>query len=417
MEIQQRIAQAFSGTEWEGKVWLVGGCVRDKLLGQPLGHDIDLVVQGDALRAAHHLHQIGAAKTEPAVYPRFGTAMVRFGDLDVELVTARRESYSDDSRKPNTEPATVTEDLYRRDFTINTLLLNPWTGEIEDRLGQGLFDLKKRILRTPVAPDMTFYDDPLRMLRAVRFRQRFEMEYAEGLPEAIREMAYRLEIISRERIQDELLKIISADGARQGVADLIDLGLMEKVFPGIGNEVLERLGACEPDSLSRMAALLLPYGPTKAGQALKEMKFSGDFSRDVRLILEGEKHVKPEMTLVDMRRLIHDLSKLAERIVQFALTRPGWKAEDAERVETIFAAAAREEGFATRFASPLSGTEISSLLGLAEGPEIGKIKEALAQAVISGKLGGADTERAKELAREIYRTLDGRTDVEDGQVE
>lgn len=413
MEIQQRIAQAFSNTEWEGKVWLVGGCVRDKLLGQPLGHDIDLVVQGDALAAAHYLHKSGFAKTEPAVYPRFGTAMVRLDDLAIELVTARRESYSDDSRKPLTEPATVTEDLYRRDFTINTLLLNPWTGEIEDRLGQGLFDLKKRILRTPVAPDMTFYDDPLRMLRAVRFRQRFEMEYAEGLAEAIQQMAYRLEIISRERIQDELLKIISVKDPRQGVADLVELGLMEQIFPGIGTESLDRLAQCGDDPVTRMAVILSPYGAEKAGKALRDAKFSNDFVRDVRLIIGNESRIRSDMTLADMRRLIHEMPDLVESILDLSLSQEPVNAQ----IRELYDQAAKEEGFATRFDSPLSGSEIRAILDLDEGPLIGSIKDSLADAVIAGDLGAADTERAKELAREIYRTLDRRTDVEDRQVE
>ncbi|MFN3690704.1 MAG: hypothetical protein ACK4UU_07250, partial [Fimbriimonadales bacterium] len=132
----QRLREGLQGTPYEGKVYLVGGYVRDKLLGRPLPSDIDLVLEGDALALAQFLYERGVAEHHPVTYPRFGTAMVHVGDALVELVTARAESYHDASRKPNTvRPATLRTDALRRDFTVNTLLENLHTGAILDPLG------------------------------------------------------------------------------------------------------------------------------------------------------------------------------------------------------------------------------------------------------------------------------------------
>ena len=152
--ILDTLRAATRGTEYDGRLFLVGGFVRDKVMGlSSAKDDMDIVLEGDALALAHFLRERGAADHHPVVYPRFGTAMVVVQGRDVELVTARIESYAPDSRKPDTvQPGTLGDDARRRDFTINTLLENLHTGDITDPLGRAFADLDAGILRTPTDP-------------------------------------------------------------------------------------------------------------------------------------------------------------------------------------------------------------------------------------------------------------------------
>jgi poly(A) polymerase len=160
--------------------------VRDKLLkaggAAPAPDDIDLVLEGDAPAAAWHLRRAGVADHDPVEFPAFGTAMVKVGGAQVELVTARSETYRGGSRKPIVTPGTLETDAARRDFTVNTLLENLHTGEIRDPTGRGRADLDARLLRTPSDPVLIFTEDPLRMLRACRFAAKlgFTVEPATG---------------------------------------------------------------------------------------------------------------------------------------------------------------------------------------------------------------------------------------------
>jgi len=225
----QIIAQAVP--DFQGHLFLVGGGVRDALLGKGESADLDLVTTKDAPTLARHLFDIGVSDIPPVTYERFGTAMVQVAGAQIELVTARRESYRGDSRKPQVEPATILEDAQRRDFTINTLLQDIYTGEVLDPLGVARDDLAAGILRTPLDPVHTFREDPLRMLRAVRFRWQLEFHYAEGLAEAIKAEASRLSIISQERIRDELVKMMRNPKASRAWQDLSDLGLLAEFLP------------------------------------------------------------------------------------------------------------------------------------------------------------------------------------------
>src|SRR5688572_27231451 len=227
------IAEATLGTQWEGKLFLVGGAVRDELLGIPrtrLG-DFDIVLESDADALARYLYDTKVSTIPPVVYPRFGTAMIRIAGSNVELVTARRESYSEESRKPDVEPATLLEDARRRDFTINTLLKNVHTDETTDPLGRGHADLRARILRTPLDANETFSDDPLRMIRAVRFRARFGLTPAPGLYEAIATNLERLRIVSFERIRDEFEKMLAGPNPADALDDLMETGLLSVLAP------------------------------------------------------------------------------------------------------------------------------------------------------------------------------------------
>lgn len=212
---EEKLREATRGTPYEGRLFLVGGVPRDRALGFPTSDDVDIVLEGDALELARFLHRRGLSDHFPVLYSRFGTAMISVGGHQVELVTARAESYAPDSRKPAVSQATLDSDVLRRDFTINTLLENLHTGEVLDLTGRARADLIAGIIRTPLDPRTTFYDDPLRMLRAVRFAVRFGFEVEERTWRAIQEGAHRLNlmgrdppVVSAERIRDEFAKIL-----------------------------------------------------------------------------------------------------------------------------------------------------------------------------------------------------------------
>jgi poly(A) polymerase len=177
------ILEAVRETAYEEDLYLVGGAVRDELLGLRPQADIDLVTTGPVEPLVELLKPISSIA--PVVYERFGTAMLRIDQTPVELVQARRESYEGGSRKPQVEPATLLDDALRRDFTANALMRRLSDGELIDPTGRGLDDLRAKVLRTPLEPGETFCDDPLRMLRAVRFRWKLGFEPAPGLYEAI----------------------------------------------------------------------------------------------------------------------------------------------------------------------------------------------------------------------------------------
>ena len=215
----RRIAEAVP--ELRGRLYLVGGCVRDLTLGSAAKNDLDLVTTVDAPALAESLWRSGVSAMPPVTYPRFGTAMVMVDGVQVELVTARRESYDETSRKPNVAPASLEEDAARRDFTVNTLLLDPYTGELHDVLGKGIQDLQAKVLRTPDDPVVTLRDDPLRSLRAVRFRHQLGFEIDIALVLAIRQEADRLAIVSHERIRDELNKIMDLASADEAIGFIL----------------------------------------------------------------------------------------------------------------------------------------------------------------------------------------------------
>ncbi len=219
----------------------IGGYVRDRLIGREC-KDIDFVVEGDGIAFAEKVaKRLDAGQVH--VFKNFGTAMFRWKEMDIEFVGARRESYSRNSRKPEVVPGTIKDDQERRDFTINALAisLNPGsTGALVDPFG-GILDLDRGLIRTPLDPDITFSDDPLRMLRAIRFATQLNFVIDPVTLDAIGRNAQRLEIISAERIHTELNKIILARKPSVGLKLLLETGLLHQFFP----EMVELQGAEE----------------------------------------------------------------------------------------------------------------------------------------------------------------------------
>jgi len=227
------IFELISATAFEMNVeaYVVGGFVRDLLLGHP-SKDIDVVVVGQGIELAKKVGK-KAENAKVKVFKNFGTAMMRYKDWEIEFVGARRESYRHDSRKPIVEDGTLEDDQNRRDFTINAMSISlnrDSYGKLIDPFG-GEKDLENKILRTPLDPDITYSDDPLRMMRAIRFASRLDFKIEENSYASISRNAKRLEIISQERITDELNKIIMSQKPSIGFKLLFYTGLLHEFFP------------------------------------------------------------------------------------------------------------------------------------------------------------------------------------------
>jgi poly(A) polymerase len=223
---------ASSAEQLELETYLVGGYVRDLILKRPC-KDIDVVCIGSGIELALHVAKTIGPDTHVSVYKNFGTAMLRYQDWEVEFVGARKESYNRDSRKPVVENGTLQDDQNRRDFTINALAIslnkNNY-GDLLDSFG-GIDDLKKKIIRTPLDPDITFSDDPLRIMRAIRFAAQLNFDIEPNTFEALSKNTERLSIVSMERITAELNKIILTDKPSYGFKLLYQGGLLQLIFP------------------------------------------------------------------------------------------------------------------------------------------------------------------------------------------
>ncbi len=227
--------------------YLIGGFVRDKILGRPT-KDMDIVCVGDGIELAHEVAQQFRTKPEVQFFKTFGTAQIKVDGLDIEFVGARKESYDFSSRKPAVETGSMEDDQNRRDFTINSMAisLNPADyGALVDPFG-GITDIELKILRTPLAPGITFSDDPLRMMRAIRFATQLNFIIEEKTLTAIGGNAERIKIVSGERIADELNKILMAVKPSIGFDLLYKTGLLKIIFPQMvelaGAEYIDGMG-------------------------------------------------------------------------------------------------------------------------------------------------------------------------------
>lgn len=229
-EIFHQISAAADGLGLD--CYVVGGYVRDIFLERP-SNDIDVVVVGSGIQVANALKQMLGKRAHISVFRNFGTAQVKFKDLEVEFVGARKESYSHDSRKPIVEDGTLEDDQNRRDFTINAMAIclnKERFGELVDPFN-GLGDMEDKIICTPLDPDITFSDDPLRMMRCVRFATQLNFQIEDETFDALSRNAERIKIISGERIVDELNKIMKTPQPSRGFVDLYRCGLLPLIIP------------------------------------------------------------------------------------------------------------------------------------------------------------------------------------------
>lgn len=231
--IRRQLAKVLLGTEFEGKAYFAGGCVRDQILGRET-NDIDITVElpDGGIRLAEFLHR-QKISSQPVIYKQFGTALVQIGKHKVELVMTRRESYRSRSRKPEVEFGSLQEDVLRRDFTVNSLLQRISDGQIIDLSGKGRSDLSKRLIRATSRPEIIFAEDPLRLLRAVRFAVELDFEIEPVTLDFIKNHAAELQHISKERITDEFVRIIQHPEFLKGIDLLCKTSLMQAILPDL----------------------------------------------------------------------------------------------------------------------------------------------------------------------------------------
>ena len=230
-EIIKIIADTIVGTRFGNKTFIVGGYVRDLIMGKEC-QDLDIVValENGGNELAQILYEKGIS-TKPVIFERFGTAIVNIGDHQIEFVMARQEAYLPHSRKPDVEVGNLKDDIQRRDFTINSLSMNINTGEISDLTGKGREDITDKIIRTVSDPEITFKEDPLRMLRAVRFAVQLNFEIEAKTRDGIKQQADELIHISWERKRDELTKILLSGYPARGIEMLKQFGLIKYLIP------------------------------------------------------------------------------------------------------------------------------------------------------------------------------------------
>lgn len=416
--------------------YAVGGYVRDLIICRP-SKDIDFVSVGSGIEIAEAVAARLGRHTSLAVFRNYGTAQVKHGDLELEFVGARRESYNRDSRNPIVEDGTLDEDLARRDFTINALAVsvNAATfGEVTDRY-DGVGDIERRIIRTPLDPDITFSDDPLRMMRAIRFATQLDFKIHPDTFEAVRRNAERIEIITKERIKDELFKIMSAPKPSIGWKLLLDSGLLRFILPELGRmkgvelvdgrahkdnfyhtmAVLDSVAEASDNVYLRWAALLHDIGKPvtkhydpERGWTFHNHNFVGakmvkNIFRRMKFPLGAEMryvaklvelHMRPialvedEVTDSAVRRLIHyaeddlaDLMILARAdITSKDSVRKARYLANFDLVEEKFKATNAKD-FERNRKNPVDGTEIMALFGLSQGPEVGYFTKNLKQAI------------------------------------
>jgi poly(A) polymerase len=404
--------------------WVVGGYVRDKLLERPHPNPDVVVERGDALKLAERFAELAGAEP-PVTFERFGTAQVTLPGHLVEFVNARAESYAADSRKPDVRPASLDEDLRRRDFTINTLLMD-LDGRIQDPLG-GRKDLEARILRTPTDPLRTFGDDPLRMLRAVRFAAELGFEPAPDLIPAMRQMKGRLAppVISAERMADELRRMLTSERPRLAI-ELLDAGeLLEVVLPEVAackgvpqtgyhthdvfGHTLLTVERVPPDLVLRLAALFHDVGKPStatgdgaftghenvgaelARSALERLRFS---QKEIETIVKLVRlHLRPvyygsEWSDGAVRRLARDAGSALDRLMALARADIAASAypepEKLDELQARIVAALSE--LPSRLAPLVTGEDVMRVRGIAPGPEVGRIKKRLEELVIDGEV-------------------------------
>lgn len=421
--------------------YVVGGYVRDLFLERP-SNDIDVVVVGSGIQVANALRKKMGRKANISVFKNFGTAQVKYKGMEVEFVGARRESYSHDSRKPIVEDGTLEDDQNRRDFTVNAMAIQlnrAHFGELVDPFG-GIEDLEDGIIRTPLDPDITFSDDPLRMLRCVRFATQLHFFIEDETFEALGRNAHRLKIISGERISEELNKTIKAAQPSRGFVDLQRSGLLQLILPELAGldivetrngrahknnfyhtlEVLDNVALKSDNLWLRWAALLHDVGKTRSkrwdpalGWTFHNHNYLGakmvpDIFRRLKEPMDAKMkyvqklvdlHMRPiaiadeEVTDSAVRRLLNDagddiddLMTLCEADITSKNQVRKRQFLDNFRMVREKLADLKERDYKRLLQPCIDGNEIMQMFNLKPCREVGALKQCLKDAVLDNKV-------------------------------
>lgn len=422
------------------ETYVIGGYVRDHMLDRGDAKDIDIVAVGSGIELARKVAQLLPSKPKVQVFKTYGTAMLKAGDLEVEFVGARKESYTQDSRNPVVENGSLQDDQNRRDFTINAMAIclnDARFGELLDPFN-GISDLDRGIIRTPLDPDITYSDDPLRMMRAIRFATQLSFVIERESLEAIRRNASRIEIITKERIVVELNKIMLSKTPSKGFLLLEKTGLLPYILPelialkGIDEiegqkhkdnfyhtlEVVDNIAVNTQDVWLRWAALLHDIGkaPTKrfskkVGWTFHGHEFIGSkmvfkiFKRlkmplndkmkfvqkmvlmSSRPIVISEDHVTDSAVrrlIFDAGDYIEDLMTLCEADITTKNPRRFKKYHNNFQIVRKKMKEVEERDHIRNFQPPISGEEIISTFNLKPSREIGILKEVIKEAILEG---------------------------------
>ncbi len=437
-------------------VYIVGGYVRDLLLKRQVPSDIDFVTEANGMELAQAVAASLSPSLKVAVFKNYGTAMFRYKGLELEFVGARKESYAEHSRNPAVEPGTLQDDQQRRDFTINSLAISlneEDFGALIDPFN-GLDDLENKILRTPLEPSQTYTDDPLRMMRAIRFASTLQFTIEPDSLAAIQQEASRIRIVSMERIMTEFNKIMLSRKPSVGLKLLENTGILEIIMPeltalkGIEEvegqthkdnfwhtlEVVDNIAEHTDNLWLRWAALLHDIGkaPTKKfvegtgwtfhGHEFRGSKMVGGMFRRLKLPLGTDaKYVQKlvklssrPIALIDddtsdsaLRRLLFDAGDDLEDL--FTLCKADITTKNAakqNRYKKNFELVAQkireveEKDQVRNFQPPISGEEIMQMFGLKPGREIGILKEKVKEAILEGEIFNSHEEARKYVERE-----------------
>jgi poly(A) polymerase len=428
---------------------LVGGYVRDRILGRPC-KDVDVVVQGGSGTELASAVAARVGDREPVLFERFGTAQVAAGDFLLEFVSTRAESYLPESRKPEVRPATLEEDIQRRDFTCNTLLCGR-DGEVIDITGKGLADIEARILRTPLPAAQTFYEDPLRAVRAIRFAVTLDFRMDDEIPPAILGCLDRLgTVVSIERINEELRRMLLSPRPGEALRLMRQTGVLARLMPeveamaevqqsgfhnldvldhtlaaldaaarrphqeqGRQEELLLRLGILlhdcgKPEVAARDGERITFLGHPDAGakaatQMLRRLRFSNDevaaVTRLVSLHMRPIQYDPETWSDGAVRRLVRDSGELLEPLLELAradMAASDYPPEEASRkLDDLDRRVAALDVDAVRgLGAPLDGNQLMERFDRPPGPWISRVQDALVEAVLEGEIATGDEDAA-----------------------